>query len=147
MIHLFPYRTQKLRSLAPKVLGPKGPGRIGRSQVGYSGVAQWWSNRLLTERLWVRLPPPEPNLVFGRSGGIGRRTGLKILRFERIVPVRSRPSAPNKKARISDNVAGWSSWQLVGLITRRSQVRVLPPQPKKFMAPWSSGQDTALSWR
>jgi hypothetical protein len=26
--------------------------------------------------------------------------------------------------------AGWSSWQLVGLITRRSQVQVLPPQPK-----------------
>jgi hypothetical protein len=27
------------------------------------------------------------------------------------------------------SVAGWSSWQLVGLITRRSQVRVLSPQP------------------
>ena len=26
-------------------------------------------------------------------------------------------------------IAGWSSWQLVGLITRRSEVRVLPPQP------------------
>ncbi len=25
--------------------------------------------------------------------------------------------------------AGWSSWQLVGLITRRSQVQILPPQP------------------
>ena len=25
--------------------------------------------------------------------------------------------------------AGWSSWQLVGLITRRSQVQVLFPQP------------------
>jgi hypothetical protein len=25
--------------------------------------------------------------------------------------------------------AGWSSWQLVGLITRRSQVRILPPLP------------------
>ena len=30
------------------------------------------------------------------------------------------------------NIAGWSSWQLVGLITRRSQVRVLPPQPNKY---------------
>ena len=29
-------------------------------------------------------------------------------------------------------IAGWSSWQLVGLITRRSQVRVLPPQPKEM---------------
>ncbi|SPA40259.1 hypothetical protein CBM2606_A60072 [Cupriavidus taiwanensis] len=29
----------------------------------------------------------------------------------------------------SSTDAGWSSWQLVGLITRRSQVQVLPPQP------------------
>ncbi len=28
--------------------------------------------------------------------------------------------------------AGWSSWQLVGLITRRSQVQVLPPQPENL---------------
>ena len=28
-----------------------------------------------------------------------------------------------------DNDAEWSSWQLVGLITRRSQVRILSPQP------------------
>ena len=34
------------------------------------------------------------------------------------------------------NIAGWSSWQLVGLITRRSQVQVLPPQPLK----WPIGQ-------
>ena len=27
------------------------------------------------------------------------------------------------------HIAGWSSWQLVGLITQRSEVRVLPPQP------------------
>ena len=43
-----------------------------------SKVAQWWSTRLLTDRLWVRAPPLEP--FFCRSGGIGRRTGLKILR-------------------------------------------------------------------
>ena len=29
------------------------------------------------------------------------------------------------------NIAGWSSWQLVGLITRRSIVRVYPPQPDR----------------
>ena len=29
------------------------------------------------------------------------------------------------------HIAGWSSWQLVGLITRRSQVRILPPLPIK----------------
>ena len=49
-IHLFPFRTQKLSSLALKVLGGKLPGRIGRSHVKC------------------------------RSGGTGRRTGLKILR-------------------------------------------------------------------
>ena len=40
------------------------------------------------------------------------------------------PSAPPSKVRIllPPSVAGWSSWQLVGLITRRSQVRVLLPQ-------------------
>ncbi len=34
-------------------------------------------------------------------------------------------------------IAGWSSWQLVGLITRRSQVQVLPPQPYHI---WSRGE-------
>ena len=44
----------------------------------YSKVAQWWSTRLLTDRLRVRVPPLEPRKC--RSGGTGRRTGLKILR-------------------------------------------------------------------
>ena len=30
-IHLFPFRTQKLSSLAPMVLGGQPPGRVGRS--------------------------------------------------------------------------------------------------------------------
>ena len=30
--------------------------------------------------------------------------------------------------------AGWSSWQLVGLITQRSEVRVLPPLLKRLMS-------------
>ena len=32
-IHLFPFRTQKLSSLALMVLGAKAPGRVGRSHV------------------------------------------------------------------------------------------------------------------
>src|SRR5690606_38771624 len=38
-----------------------------------------------------------------------------------------------EKGRFTRNYidAGWSSWQLVGLITRRSQVQVLSPQPNK----------------
>ena len=41
-------------------------------------------------------------------------------------------------------VAGWSNWQLVGLITRRLQVQVLPPQPKITLLWLSSsvGQST-----
>ena len=31
----------------------------------YSEVAQWWSNRLLTGRLWVRAPPSEPIFLAG----------------------------------------------------------------------------------
>ena len=88
-IHLFPYRTQKLSSSSLMVLRPKGLGRVGRSQL-YSKVAQRRSTRLLTGRLWVRVPPLEPC----RSGGTGRRTGLKILRIVIFVPVRFRSSAP-----------------------------------------------------
>ena len=65
-IHLFPYRTQKLSSLAAMVLGGQPPGRVARSH------------------------------VVCRSGGTGRRTGLKILRDLPLVPVRFRSSAPIK---------------------------------------------------
>ena len=51
-------------------------GKIIAAGQGHSKVAQWWSTRLLTDRLWVRAPPLEP--ISCRSGGIGRRTGLKI---------------------------------------------------------------------
>ena len=60
-----------------------------------SEVAQWWSTRLLTDRLWVRAPPLEPIFCLRRSGGIGRRPGLKIPWEEIPVPVRPRSSAPN----------------------------------------------------
>ena len=76
-----------------------------------SKVAQWWSTRLLTDRLWVRVPPLEPiffDLEGGRcpplksvcqrrrSGGIGRHAGLKIPWVVISVPVRPRSPAPNK---------------------------------------------------
>ena len=78
-----------------------------------------------------------------RSGGIGRRTGLKILRSLPIVPVRPRSPAPIYGDRLNNvlsatqinNDAGWSSWQLVGLITRRPQVQVLSPQPSNKCRP------------
>ena len=36
-IHLFPFRTQKLSSLALMVLGGQPPGRVGRSHVMFQG--------------------------------------------------------------------------------------------------------------
>ena len=43
-IHLFPFRTQKLSSLAPMVLGGKLPGRVGRSRVIFFILRgfKWW---------------------------------------------------------------------------------------------------------
>ena len=39
-IHLFPFRTQKLSSLVPTILGGKLPGKIGRCRLIYSSLAQ-----------------------------------------------------------------------------------------------------------
>ena len=71
--HPFPSRTRKLSSLALMILGGQLPGKVGRRRVNppgqidyiinYSEVAQWWSNRLLTGRSWVRAPPSEPYLA------------------------------------------------------------------------------------
>ena len=36
--HLFPYRTQKLRPSAPKVLGWTRPGRIGRRRIPFEDI-------------------------------------------------------------------------------------------------------------
>src|ERR671914_1125159 len=33
--HLFPFRTEKLSLSAPMVLGPRGPGRVGRRRFEY----------------------------------------------------------------------------------------------------------------
>ena len=95
-IHLFPYRTQKLSSLAAMVLGGRPPGRVARSH------------------------------VVCRSGGTGRRTGLKILRDLPLVPVRFRSSAPIKWT-IS------SVGQSARLITGRSGVRVPDGPPNKYL--------------
>ena len=35
--HLFPFRTEKLSPSAPMVLGPRGPGRVGRRRFFYAG--------------------------------------------------------------------------------------------------------------
>ena len=62
--HPFPSRTRKLSSSALMILGGRPPGKVGRRRIkGCSEVAQWWSNRLLTGRSWVRAPPSEPYIA------------------------------------------------------------------------------------
>ena len=96
-IHLFPYRTQKLSSLAAMVLGGRPPGRVARSH------------------------------VVCRSGGTGRRTGLKILR-----DLYSRTgSIP-----VFGTIFQWtisSVGQSARLITGRSGVRVPDGPPNKYL--------------
>ena len=45
--------------------------------VGYSKVAQRWSTRLLTDRLWVRIPPLEPFLI---SAGMAEQADAQDLK-------------------------------------------------------------------
>ena len=92
----------------------------------YSKVAQRWSTRLLTDRLRVRVPPLEPR-KYAEVAELADAQDLKSCETYTFVPVRFRSSAPYLL-----NIAEWSSWQLVGLITRRSQVQVLSPQPFKY---------------
>jgi hypothetical protein len=37
--HLFPFRTEPLSPSAPMVLGPQGPGRVGRRRFFFKGPA------------------------------------------------------------------------------------------------------------
>src|SRR3954451_5049449 len=82
--HLFPFRTEKLSPTAPMVLGPHGPGRVGRRRflhheppAGGSFAFRWTSHahgaragRLLEAQwrlLGAQLAAP-PGSVGGSSG-------------------------------------------------------------------------------
>src|SRR3954466_12806981 len=39
--HLFPFRTEQLSPSAPMVLGPRGPGRVGRRRFIYTARPHW----------------------------------------------------------------------------------------------------------
>ncbi len=61
-IHLFPFRTEKLSPSAPMVLGPKGPGRVGRRRIQRRRVGAFG-------RRPVRRPAPVSGGVLRRRGG------------------------------------------------------------------------------
>ena len=119
--HLFPSRTQKLSPPAPKVLRILFVGDQVIAGI-CSSIAQ------SVERMTVNHDVTGSSPVWGAiffcsvegfpSGQRGRTVN---------------PLAPPSKVRIllppPFSIAGWSSWQLVGLITRRPEVRVLLPQP------------------
>ena len=50
-VHPFPFRTRKLSSPAPKVLGWKRPGRIGGANTGYSSLAQLVEHAAVNRRV------------------------------------------------------------------------------------------------
>jgi hypothetical protein len=95
-------------------------------------------------------PKPAPT-----AGGDPRRFCRLLLPWPwaGIWPTTSLPAPLTKSSyfgSLRSHSAGWSSWQLVGLITRRSQVRVLPPLLKgrgtfgatPFLFPGIAGLET-----
>ena len=75
---------------------------------GCSSMVELQPSKLIT---WVRFPSPAP--TNRRGGGTGRRTGLKILRALKPVPVRFRSSAPIFQYAV---VAEWQTRQLQALV-------------------------------
>src|SRR6185312_11659216 len=49
--HLFPFRTEPLSPSAPMVLGPQGPGRVGRRRFFYTSPA-CVAGGVLSLRMW-----------------------------------------------------------------------------------------------
>ena len=45
--HLFPFRTEQLSPSAPMVLGPQGPGRVGRRRFLNQTSRLWAARRLM----------------------------------------------------------------------------------------------------
>ena len=110
-IHLFPSRTQKLSLLTPMVLGWKRPGRVGSRQI-IALLAQ------LVERAAVNRVVVGSSPTQGVCAGVAELADARDLKS--LDPQRSYrfDSGPRHVVRIWYD-AGWRSWYLVGLITRR----------------------------
>src|SRR4051812_42609140 len=79
--HLFPFRTEQLSPTAPMVLGPKGPGRVGRRRFFIRGPARrggsssFWGRHAYARRRRPRPPRRDsarrPMAPLYSSGGFG----------------------------------------------------------------------------
>jgi hypothetical protein len=88
-IHLFPFRTEQLSLSAPMVLGPRGPGRVGR------------------RRFWFSVPPRAGlGPARGEGGHPARRAALAAPPSHR--PLRLHPPGYRGEARLRPgrNLAG-----------------------------------------
>ena len=102
-VHPFPFRTRKLSSLVPTILGWKRPGTIGRCQHKYSSIAQPVEHATVNRRVvgssptWGARKAPDathPGLLsyrfdsgplhhlFSAANGAAGRTGKRKERFE-----------------------------------------------------------------
>ena len=66
---------------------------------GKGEVCKTFMPRFESARRLLRKFPPDTVRLASRGGGIGRRTGLKILSSARDVPVQVRPSVHNTNIR------------------------------------------------
>ena len=80
-IHLFPYRTQKLSSIAPMVLGGRLPGRVGRCRIENSQTSRHHDNE--------NFMMPESERV-QTAKTIGKK--LKIFPYSSIAQLAGQPS-------------------------------------------------------
>ncbi len=72
-IHAYPSRTRKLSTPAPMVLGPQGPGRVGRCQALYGGLAQLGEHLPYKQRVGGSIPSSSTINNAGWSSSVARR--------------------------------------------------------------------------
>jgi hypothetical protein len=93
--HLFPFRTEQLSPSAPMVLGPQGPGRVGRRRFFYEQAHRAPRRGALESRGWVRGPRRGARAVAGTChGGDAHRR-----RARRLARASMRPSEARARSR------------------------------------------------
>ena len=98
--HLFPFRTQKLSSVVPKILGWRRPGKIGRRRLFFS---LYFQHGPLVKRSRRRPLTPQTGVRF--SHGSPRRNGLHSIQKAQpfgwafLIPFRHSSLSPQNFAR------------------------------------------------